>query len=83
MGRGLEVCPAAEISPGALEGIEVGGQADFRHGTRPLIASKGGVGFFFLTVVKAQSTLNGRAQKEAGSFKIMEISGGSSPFFLL
>lgn len=52
MGRGLEVCTAAEISPGAAEGMEVGGRANFRHSTGPLVASKGGVDFLFLTVVK-------------------------------
>ena len=52
VGRGLEVCTVAEISPGAAEGMEVGGRADFRHSTRPLVASKGGVDFLFLTVVK-------------------------------
>lgn len=50
-GRGLEVGTEAEISPGAAEGMEVGRRADF-HYRRPLIAGKGGVDFFFLTVVK-------------------------------
>lgn len=50
--RGLDMGTEAEISPGAAEGMEVGRQADFHYRRRLLIDGKGGVDFFFLTVVK-------------------------------